>query len=77
MKSEAAVLQLPCGLFDVWVGWWFGRGRRSALLTINTCWYESLSNLAMAEQVVVLRIASKAVIPSSEASKRSSGCYML
>jgi len=32
MKSEAAVLQLPCSLFDVWVGWWFGRGRRSALL---------------------------------------------
>ena len=31
-KSEAAVLQLPCDLFDIWIGWWFGRGRRSTLL---------------------------------------------
>ena len=31
-KNEAAVLQLPCDLFDIWIGWWFGRGCRSTLL---------------------------------------------
>ena len=32
IKSEAAVLQLPCDLFAIWVGWWFGRRCRGALL---------------------------------------------
>ena len=39
----------------------------------KTCWHNLLSDIALSKQVVVPTIASKAVIPSFEASKCSSG----
>ena len=77
-KKRNSIAVVGLGLFCFLGGMLDWKSTQEHLLTVNTCQCNKLlSDLAMSKHVVVLRVAPKAAIPSSEASKRSDGCYLL
>jgi len=80
-KNGTVVLQLACGLFAIWVGWWFGRRCRGALL-IEMLVGMSCYLILLCQTGGSASDPLKAIISLLEASKCSGGllqaltCYL-